>query len=1833
MVSSANRQQNGLTNHDMANENKKNPPRLFTISAKSEYSLQQTINDLKSYVEQQSSVSLDDLSYTLTNRRSKFPWRSSLVAENVESLAERLSANHTSRKKTPAHVDEVFIFTGQGAQWATMGRSLLMAKKPNEFQASILRSEEALKALGAQWSLIEELSREEASSRLHDSHFGQPGSTAVQIALVDLLGTWGVKPTAVIGHSSGEIAAAYASGAISQSAAMRVSYHRGFLAQMSKQRASQPGTMMAVGLGPEDAQEYIRKSGSDRIIVACVNSPSSTTISGDETAILDLRNVLTADGIFNRLLKVDTAYHSHHMKLVCQDYLAQLDGLETGFPASSVRFFSTVTGEAKSAEFDASYWVLNLVSPVQFSAALQALSLELGKATLNLIEIGPHNALSGPVRQTLAASQEVGLSYNYVPTLVRGFDSLESIQRTGATLFDGGSDVDIGTVASLTLPSSPAPMILRDLPPYHWDHNVNYWAESRLSREHRCRTHPAHDLLGTRVIVSPGTQPSWRILLSTETLPWLREHVVDSFIVFPGAGYMAMAIEAVRQFDEDRNLHLKHSGYRLKNVDFKKTLTVPKDNKKVEVVTTLHCSDSEAKNAWTFHVSSVSEEGKWQVHCEGLIETVPSSTGQDEIGQRREEAFSRQAQASRLRSARETCTKITSHDELYAQMAAMGNRYGPSFAAITQAYLSAFQSLSFVTVPDIRAGMPGKFMQPHVVHPATLDAVIQAGLPLFQQHSVRGSVMLTLIGELFISSEMINSPGQELQVICNLAHTSPHSTGLSVAVFQVEQDGEERCVLTLDSGEIRVVGESQSTVQQHASDTAFKLQWGIDSCSVTAEMLESVKVPLQSDEAGISPAEKVRLGSLACARYIDSAVNEMQSRNLTVKDDHRVYWWTLLQEFVGSEAGQQLIQLSPKSKQDLDDLTSKLGVEGEAIARFGPQLVALLSGQTDPLTLYLKDDLLFRVYHSDEVARPNRYLADYVKTLTFQRRDLKILEIGAGTGGTTFQVLQACSPNGESFCEEYMYTDISSGFFEGVRTSKLKKWTHLLKFQTLDLEQNPAEQGFEACSYDLVIAANVVHATRLLKKSLEYINRLLKPGGHIGLVEVTRATPYLNMTFGATLGWWAGVDEGRTRSPLQSTAQWDDQLRRTGFSGVDLAAYDLPEPERHCAFLLSTATSVENLINDTASGLLKIINAVPTMHPASSFTHRLVDSLSEKGLHASVWDWKIDFASEAEGPYVIVESSQRPLLTQSSSQEFEFIRLLLSKEATIYWISLGNGTDYLSPDNALVAGLSRSARNENPHLDFFTLDVQDSLEHQAEQILKTTAELIASTEFKIARKKPREFELMYRQGKLQIQRLVPDHKLLQGLSLVPEENRHETVLFHQEGRPLRIAVGKPGLLNSLVFVDDDCKDLAADEVEIKSCAWGLNFADVFIALGQLPPTRPMVGESAGIITAVGSKFASEFKPGDRVTAMFGTPYASRTRANGYLVHAIPDYLSFQSAASIPLTFATAYYSLFDCANLQVGQSILIHSGSGALGQVAIKIAQQVGATIFTTVGSASKRQILMNQYGIPESHIFSSRTTDFAAGVKRLTNGAGVDVVLNSLSGPMLHASWECVAAFGTFVEVGKRDIAQHGQLSMKPFERNLRFASVDLVLLSRERPSYCQQLLRTVFAALEAGTITLLPITTVPIGDIEVAFRLVQSRSHTGKIVLEATDTSTVRAKTRPLRLDARGTYIIAGGLGSLGRHLCRHIQEKGAMNIVLLTRKQLESHVKCEMERELTHTAEAAIKILTCDIGDASVVSQVAKAVKDTMPRVRGLFHSGVVLSVSNERVRNLLMPLSSC
>ena len=391
---------------------------------------------------------------------------------------------------------------------------------------------------------------------------------------------------------------------------------------------------------------------------------------------------------------------------------------------------------------------------------------------------------------------------------------------------------------------------------------------------------------------------------------------------------------------------------------------------------------------------------------------------------------------------------------------------------------------------------------------------------------------------------------------------------------------------------------------------------------------------------------------------------------------------------------------------------------------------------------------------------------------------------------------------------------------------------------------------------------------------------------------------------------------------------------------------------------------------------------------------------------------------------------------------------LVTKAKNILWISCQESSiDLKSPFKGLVTGLARVVRRKNEAMRFVTLDVQQSIEVPSTLVFIPSQIVVRSFSTPIKAPKSKEDKFTFEENQLLIPRIQAATAFNEWVQRPVSSQRLETGPFQQADRLLKLEVETPGLLTSLRFVDDDLpsKPLGLMDLELEAKAHGVNFKDVFIAMGQMIPGVTMAGECAGIVRRVGSPLTDKFFAGDRVCGIGAEPFLSHPRISGYFSYQIPDSMSYAIGASIPVIFTTAYYCIAEVARLQRGQTVLIHAASGGVGQAAILIAQNIGAEIFCTVGSEEKRQLLIDKFNIPPSYIFSSRLRTFKQGILRLTNNAGVDCVLNSLSGEWLHDSFAVLAFLATFVETGKTDICRKNAINMAPFNRNVTFAAVDL--------------------------------------------------------------------------------------------------------------------------------------------------------------------------------------------
>ncbi|KAL3465725.1 hypothetical protein BJX64DRAFT_285328 [Aspergillus heterothallicus] len=794
-------------------------PLLFAFSARSKTSLEKTIQNIRDWIlaNGEAYTKRKALAQTLSHRRSTFKWRSTIAASSYHDLLSAMQKPRTIKATAKPRV--AFIFTGQGSQYARMGRSLIHQK--NAFSRSLHKSQEILGDLGASWSLIDEILCDDSESRINCSELSQPATTAIQIALVDMLSLLGVQPSAVLGHSSGEVAAAYAAGILDHVEALTIAYHKGFVAGWCKQTDLPKGGMLAVGLGEAETLQYLQRGHCGKCTIACVNSPSSVTLSGDELAITEVQKLLNKDSVFNRRLKVDIAYHSHHMAAVSAKFHNCIHNVSAKPASNSVPFFSSLTGSQVSSPVGASYWVDNLVSQVRFAPALERMTrthCDSSSEELILVEIGPHSALQGPVRQIMSAAQNSTTRWSYVPTLVRNKDSgMAALEMVGA-LFEHG--VPICPTIDFTQPSTKDNArlpVITNLPPYPWDHSESnrYWHESRLSKDYRLREHPPHDLCGLRLVGTSTIEPVFRHILSVDELPWLQEHIIDGFALYPGSAFLCMGIEALRQVTKDRGEKREITKYYFRDVSFSKALVVPDSPGSVETLMTFRPSRGEWEE---FRITSVSNEGIWNEHCRGYIKPEFQATPAGDKDEFDEQTILPSVPGTHLEFLRQNCKESISSDAIYLDMRNNGIDYGETFTIIQNLQLGDHKALGYLQVSDVRRTMPSQHMQPHIIHPATFDAFMHVALPLYHRHCSQGPVMLTSIGEVTISADILKESGDKLLVACDLTQAGRRHGSVDVSIFQSDPEGNVVEVGSLSRQDFRAIGEA-STVTKSAPAT------------------------------------------------------------------------------------------------------------------------------------------------------------------------------------------------------------------------------------------------------------------------------------------------------------------------------------------------------------------------------------------------------------------------------------------------------------------------------------------------------------------------------------------------------------------------------------------------------------------------------------------------------------------------------------------------------------------------------------------------------------------------------------------------------------------------------------------------------------------------------------------------------------------------------------------------------------------------------------------------------------------------------------------------------
>ena len=1577
-------------------------PYLLPLSSHTEKAGKLLISTLIDHLLQNPTIASADLAWSYSVRRSIHSFRSFAVGHNRESFQERLtglSLTGAWTKRLDGKPRLGFVFTGQGAQWHAMGRQLL--EQSLLFRQSLERCDNVLRQLpdAPTWSCVSELLKPADESQLHRSLYSQPLCTALQLGILELLQAWGVRPSAVIGHSSGEIAAAHAAGILSFDNAIICAYYRGVY--MSRGANTTSGAMMAVGMTELEASEEL-KPYEGRICIAAINSPSNLTLSGDAAAILELKQGLDERKVFARQLKVEQAFHSHHMDLLAPAYESALSNTP-GFqpkPASCPMFSSVTARDFNARKMDPSYWATNMTNMVRFSDSLTGMVLDDDDAPNVdvIVEIGAHPVLRGPTKQTL---KSLGLHVPYIASLSRDEPAYESLLSCAGHLFAHGYPVDLraansdhyraedGQVSQNSLGQQ-----LDNLPTYSWDH-ARYWAETRLIRENRQR-HNRHALLGAPMPGSSSSHLRWRNYLRQSEIPWVAEHRIDGKVIFPAAGYIAMAIEAISTLS---------SGFKcidFRDIMFKSALPLSDKDAGTEVTLDLDpqvVSAKRSSSVWfRFLICSYDDDGHTFEHCHGLISATEGAPEPVACLPTDQSFASVQPRTNRSQSA----------DVYYKQLRQLSLEYDKSFQLLTTNIESA-PDLSMASMSYKPANVIYTASDACVLHPTLLDssfhAVFAAVESSVSQSSSDGFIP-TFVRSMSVSGifeqKKHTIDEQQFWVKTTIEHSSTRSIKSNIAI-----QAERSCDVLVDLRGLELTALGNEDKVNSARSLFFRIRW----------------MPAFSHLSG-----KTSLPEL---------------RNLG----------EVLDLFAHQFPDSRILHITPS-----------IASTRAALSRLGGS-----SGER-------------RRFHSFAVLVP-----------TFEaKEDQKELEA---------------------------------------------EWPGLI--QEPKLEEN---------EYDLVIVSEAYTGDLV---------PVVRKGGF--MITENADLDSQDVTLAMQLGVFRVY-----KKAVGHTAMTSD-----------------------LALLMAPGASAK------------------TMELAAAIKSRYVGAVTEHEIGGLIQDFP-----KAKNIVSLVNLDEDLFYDHAKQNHYDAVRTALtSVEQNIVWILQGSSQECAKPAQALTLGLIRALRSENETTRIVSLDVP------------MTFEIASACNYALAALDARfnEEELAIRDDQLLIPRIEADDALNQKL---PHGGQRQARLVpFKQKRNLALKIGKVGLLDTLHFEDDEdtmSSELGDDDVEIEVKGSALNFRDLAASIGIIDDDR-LGDECSGVIIRTGRNVtASDFKEGDRVLAWRPGQGAHRSvvRNPAVLTQKLGD-MDFVTAAAFSCVLVTAYYSLKDVARLQAGEFCLIHSAAGGVGQMAVQVAQMVGAQVIATVGSQEKRDFIQKRFGLPDSMVFSSRDASFVDGVLNVTNGRGCDVALNSLAGELLHATWKCIAPFGRLVEIGKRDIHENAKLDMDPFRKNISYASVDLVTMFDLGKDLGSRLLRECYELVQSGRISRPePVTTLSYAEAQKGFRLLQLGKHIGKIVLvpdkEDVVPVTPAGYQRNALFDPEKEYLLVGGLGGIGRALSEWMVRRGARRLAFLSRSGA-NRPDAQATIDWLVARNIHVDVFKADVTDLEAVGECVQSIGS---RLAGVFQAAMVL-----------------
>jgi acyl transferase domain-containing protein/acyl-CoA synthetase (AMP-forming)/AMP-acid ligase II/NADPH:quinone reductase-like Zn-dependent oxidoreductase/acyl carrier protein len=1720
--------------------------------------------------------------------------RAGLEAYLAGRTATGLSA---FRRETPRAPRIGFLFTGQGALHPGMGQALFETEPT--YARALRRCDEIAREAAGLDLLGLMLDPDGDPAALQASAAAQPALFAMGYGLAQMWAAFGVRPHAVLGHSLGAFAAACAAGIIGLEDAMRLVLARGRLMQ---DLPGDPGAMIAVAADEATILEALESLGGEASLAA-VNAPGRVTVSGRSAAIARLAASLRASGVGLQELEVSHGFHSVVMDPMLEAFEARAAQVAPG--RGSAVFVSALTGKPHPGEaLDASYWRRHAREPVRFHDGLQSLRA-LGCDTF--LELGPRRLLTQFGRQGLP---EAGLAW--ISSLTGTRPDGEDLAAALAGLYAAGVSIDWLPVHG----GRKAPRA--QLPTYPFQRQ-RCWRATPA-------TAPSPGLVGRRIDTASDQEAIYGYALSATEPGYIADHRVGGELRVAAAVQLGLVLDAAADLFGTTNL-------RVEDFLIEEALILSAEAPvRLQLVISRQGGPG---HAFTLHAQT--DAGGWRRLARGGVRPLTA----------------RPASTLDLAAVRAACAEPYPPEALYDRFAALGLDCGPACRSIRNLARGPGEATA-----EIRLGseVPA-FGRDAVPHPVALDACFQilgsllpeadddalflpVGLAALDVHGSSGRAgfghaRLVEVGaaSLLADLRLCDADGGSIAAVTGLKLVKPFARrpaaepapALRGVIWEREWIGRPSPIVGASLQVEAVAARAGSSLTEPLVRQTVA-QWRDAQPDLEAAAAAYAHAALASLAGDWTPGQRFTETALAARAGIAPQHAGLLHRLLAVLGERGALRQTRDGLSVGDRsiggwpagdwpAGDWEVRADAPAKDPsaiLERLFARCpgaAAEIALLSRCGQALAEVLTGRRDHLSVLMPEsdntDLL-RLYRDSPCGRVlNAAVASAAQAaqdLTPDGRTLRVLEVGGGSGGTTEPVLASLDPQRL----EYWFTDISPGFVAHAQ----RRYGHAPGFvaRTLDLEA-PAEHGdVPAGGFDVVIAANVVHATADLHRTLSRLHGLLAPGGVILLAEGLAPQAFLDVVFGPLDGWWRFTDkEIRPDYPLIDAQGWKAALAGAGFAdacilfpgeassganddrlghGVILAQ----RPPTSAAgregswLLFGEASQQAECLRTALAGPRRACTLVPLEATASAdeLGRTVAAACATAGETLAGMVLLRDGDGEpAAGLQAAVEAACAAALALAQ-QSLAAPAAAPPRVCVVTRGAVVAGRHDSVPGlaDAALQGFVRTLALEHPELRPVLVDLDPAgAEDEAGRL---AAELLGSDgEVVVAFRGP--------------ERLA---------ARLADRSAAATAALVAPAAPFELVATGAGGLEALGLRPAVPRGLAPEEIEIEVAAAGLGFRDLLLAMGRDAAGvagAPLGGECAGTVSATGAAVI-DLQPGDRVLALADAAMADRAIAPRSLVCRLPAKLNFAEAASIPSNFVTAVYALRHIAGLKPGDSVLVHAAAGGTGFAAVQVAQELGARV---VGSASPWKFdHLRTAGV--TRLVSSRDPGFAEQALALNDGKPFDAVLNCLTGAFIPAGFGLLRPGGTFLELGKSELMTPEEA--RALRGDVAYRVIDLVSLSHNEPLRVQALLQEVMAGFEAGAYRPAPRTVFPIARAPDAFRQMQRAEHIGKIILE-----TGTADDRP-RLDPDGTYLVTGGGGGLGLRVGAWLAERGAGRVVLAGRSPPGAAVTtgfAEIER-----LGAAAGYVQADMCDEDQAARLVGDIAASGPQLRGVLHLAGVL-----------------